>query len=63
MPESVLQAMHEVVSYYWDEEFAHYSSISRTERNEMRHIFRELNTVRRWLLRVNASKRITDKVD
>ena len=57
VPESVLNAIAEILSYYWDEEFAHYSSIPREERNNSRHIFRELNTVRRWLTRVNATNR------
>lgn len=57
VPESVLSAIAEILSYYWDEEFAHYSSIPKAERSESRHIFRELNTVRRWLHRVDATKR------
>ncbi len=58
VPESVIQAIAEILSYYWDEEFAHYSSIPREERNNRRHIFRELNSVRRWLHRIDATKRI-----
>lgn len=58
VPEAVLQAMAEILRYYWDEEFAHYAGIPKAERKETRHIFRELNTVRRWLTRVNATKQL-----
>ena len=54
VPESVVNAIAEILSYYWDEEFAHYASMPKAERNESRHIFRELNTVRRWLNRIDA---------
>ena len=56
VPLTVLKALGSILNFYWDEEFAHYSSISRTERKETRHIFQDLNTVRRWFLRVTASK-------
>lgn len=58
VPESVLDAIAEILRYYWDEEFAHYSSTPKAKRNETRHIFRELNTVRRWLHRIDATKRL-----
>lgn len=54
-PESVIQALWEIIRFYWDEEFAHYSSVPR-ERKGSRHIFQSLNTVRRWLLRVDTSE-------
>lgn len=58
MPESVLEAIAAIVSHFWDEEFASYSSLSKAQRNESRHIFRELNNVRRWLIRIDATKRL-----
>ncbi len=63
VPESVVQAIHALVNHYWDEEFAHYSATPRSERNENRHVFQELSTVRRWLMRVHPVLRKKGSID